>query len=304
MKTEIQILHFLGQQTFKSESAWRLISSFCSNDLKYNLPINPKYSAQGIGADDFSEWFENGFASGDVAWLNNDLVMLGKCTLQSANIESTLSDGVLHNKRLQAAVTDLKHASEEDRVLFISELSKQQLQFVESSQSIAEKRIPRVNERVVFYNDKVRGLGVVREVRVEDNYIEFYCYYIYNSGKIGYSMHEKGVCTLHEYYFDAMSISSQRRVNRELGKYGKVWNDKMHRIEPLQVKLPKGEKYWYINDKFKVVQEVDKSTPTSNFRYLAGNYFVDYDDCLEYAGIISELMRDRLAKPEKPTEGH
>lgn len=303
MKTEIQITHFLNQQTFKSETVWKFISSYCSNELKYNLSITPSYSDTGMTTDMFLDWFENGFASGDIAWLDGNLVILGACTLITAKIEGTLSGGEISTKRYQADVSSLKPASKDEKLLFIQELSIHNLQFGETNQLIIEKYVPKINERVVFHDNKIRGLGVVRDVVPEENRIEFYCYYIYDSRQIGYSMHEKDVCTLHEFYFEPMSISSLRRLNKELGKFGKVWNDRLHRIEPITTKSKKGEKYWYINDKMKIVQDVEKETPTSHFRYLAGNYFNDYDDCLNYAGILSEILRDRLARPEKPAEG-
>lgn len=109
-------------------------------------------------------------------------------------------------------------------------------------------------------------------------------------------MHESGVCDVMSFQFNPMTVVAARRLNRELEKYGKVWNDKLHRIEPIDPKVAKGEKYWYISDKMAVVTDREKGTPTSHFRYIAGNYFKSYDEALEYLGKFHELLRDRLAK--------
>lgn len=98
------------------------------------------------------------------------------------------------------------------------------------------------------------------------------------------------------FQFNPMTVVAARRLNRELERFGKVWNDKLHRIEPLEPKVAKGEKYWYISDKMTVVTDREKGTPTSHFRYIAGNYFKSQDEALEYLGRFQELLRDRLAK--------
>ena len=50
------------------------------------------------------------------------------------------------------------------------------------------------------------------------------------------------------------------------------------------------------SNKMKLVQDKEKDTPTSHFRYIAGNYFLDYDEALGYLSNFNELLRNRLAK--------
>lgn len=302
MKTEIQIQHFLSSQSFKSEADWEMISIFLKK-YKYSIQISPKYSDDGIDISIFTEWFNNGFASGEVALMDGILIILGHCTLSNAKIEAKYHDTGFDFTRSTTSISNLSKVSEERSNEVLRQLSELKMQFDRNREIVTEKYVPAINERVEFYNDKIRGLGVIREFRPEDNYVELYCYYIYNTGEIGYSMHEKGICTVHEFNFSSMTISCLRRLNRELEKHGKVWYDKLHRIEPLKVKTEKGKKYWYINDKMKAVQETEKETPTSQMRYIAGNYFTSLEECTTYLGMFAELLRDRLAKPEKKTEG-
>lgn len=302
MKSEIQIQNFLSTQTFKSEADWEMIAIF-SKQHKCSISNSPTYSDTGIDIATFTTWFNNGFASGEVAEYDENLVILGQCDLNEARIEATMTAEGFDLSRTVTSITKLSKVSEERSKEVLRSLSEQGLQYDRNRELIIKKYIPSINDRIEFYNDSIRGLGVVREIRPDDNYIELYCYYIYTNGQIGYSMHEKGICTVHEYNFLPMTISSQRRMNRELEKYGKVWYDKLHRIEPLVVKTEKGGKYWYINDKMHVVQETEKGTPTSQFRYIAGNYFTSREEAHDYMGKFAELLRDRLAQPEKETEG-
>ncbi len=301
MKTEIQLQHFLSSQSFRSEADWEMISIFLKK-YKFSIQISPKYSDDGIDIAIFTDWFNNGFASGEVALMGDTLVILGHCTLSNAKIEAKYHDTGFDFTRSATSISNLSKVSEERSNEVLRQLSELKMQFDRNREMITEKYVPAINERVEFYNDKIRGLGVIREFRPEDNYVELYCYYIYDTGEIGYSMHEKGICTVHEFNFSSMTVSCQRRMNRELERHGKVWRDKLHRIEPITVKAEKGEKYWYINDKMKVVQEMEKGTPTSQYRYIAGNYFTDLEEAITYLGKFAELLRDRLALPEKENQ--
>ena len=297
MKTELQIQKFLSTQTFKSEADWEMIAIFCKQH-KCPLSTLPTYSKEGIDIATFINWFNHGFASGEVASYNGNLVILGHCNLNEAKIEAKLTSNGFDLFRTTTSISNLSKVSDDVSKDVLKNLSKHNLQYDRNRELIIVKYIPSINERIEFYNDSIRGLGVVRKICVANNCIELYCYYIYTTNQIGYSMCETNICTVHEFNFLPMTISCQRRLNRELEKHGKVWYDKLHRIEPLIVKTEKGGKYWYINDKMKVVQEIEKGTPTSQFRYIAGNYFTKHEDALEYQGKFAELLRLRLAQPE------
>ena len=96
------------------------------------------------------------------------------------------------------------------------------------------------------------------------------------------------------------STSCFRRLGRELERVGKVWKDKLQRIEPLKVELPVGSKYFYISDKMEVRTETEKGTPTSHLRYLAGNYFTTHKSAMLMLAQFNAKLRDYLASDEWP----
>lgn len=72
----------------------------------------------------------------------------------------------------------------------------------------------------------------------------------------------------------------------------------LKRIEPLNMKVSKGDRYWYITDKMQVTSDVEKETVTSNKRYLAGNYFRREKDAIRILSEEMEIRRNFLAEPE------
>lgn len=299
MKTENQILHFLSASKIKSETDWDFISAYCKTNLKIKLSefIKPSYNDSGISPLDFSEWLNNGYGDGDVVVYKNGYAILGKCTMDDAKIEAIMVDGQITIKRTSAKVSVLSKATEKETQQFMSALYNSGFQYAEDNMLVIERFVPSINDKVDFKNDKIHGIGVIRSIDTEKNILEFYCYYIYGSGEIGYSMHE----TLggpDEYVFNPLTIGGRRRLERELNTKGKTWKDKIRRIEPLNYRVEAGKPYWYISDKFKACKAIEKYSAVSNQRFLVGNYYTSLGECLDDIAIFAENRRNALAKPE------
>lgn len=298
MKHDYQIQNFLAKQSFKTEADREMISIFAKQH-GCSLPASPKYSDDGLDVSMFTEWFNVGFGCGEVAKIGDNVVMLGECGLKNARIAAKEADSGVQILKMTVDITEVEKVSENVSNEFLEKLAGNYLCFDRVKQVVRKKYTPAVNERVVFSNGKMKGLGVIRSFNVEANLVELYCYFIYGTKQVGYSMHENGICNVLDFDFSPMSIPEQRRLNRELEKYGKVWYDRLHRIEPLKVKAEKGEHYWYISDKMKVVKELEKGTPTSQYRYIAGNYFTSLEEAVDCLGRFAEILRERLSAPGK-----
>lgn len=304
MKTKRQVIDFFKSNHFATAEDCEMVSLFCQNNCGLTPKDFPTVTTPGsINSQTFIEWYRNGFGIGDIVFeketknyyvvSNSSITNIQSCAILS-NLCKAGKKWKPNDVKLDA--TTLSSVSEiENKAMTIS-LAEQGYEFDYEKKTLRKKYIPEINERVEFSRGNYIGLGVVRSINPVENSIEFFCYFIYSDKKIGYSMHESGICDVMSFQFNPMTVVAARRLNRELEKYGKVWNDKLHRIEPIDPKVAKGEKYWYISDKMAVVTDREKGTPTSHFRYIAGNYFKSYDEALEYLGKFHELLRDRLAK--------
>lgn len=296
MKTEYQVQHFFTSQQFKSETDWEIVQLFCQKRHIRVGTFQPLYYPDGITGDQFIRWYQEGYACGDVVLFQGEPAIISKSGLEISELLTKISTNPLNFSKTSSQNAELEPLDDTQQFDFHTQLSHKGFEFNRNKLTIVKKWTPTVNDRVLYYNQNESGLGVVRSILPADNKVELYCYYSYTTKQCGYSMHEANTCTFHEFHFEPMTIVAQRRLNRELERYGKVWYDKLHRIEPLQVKVDVGRPYWYISDKMKVVQEREKGTPTSQFRYIAGNYFSSHEAALEALDHISDYLRDRLAE--------
>ena len=317
MKSQFQTLSFLSQYAPKTQLDAEMIFGFLGErfkNAKKTMSFCQHETENILDAASLLMWFSNGFGATEIALYNGTIVMLGVCTIDNTTIIGKLYDGRINIASKTVKPSELSKATEEDSEAFYKALYTSKLQFDQASLTLVKKYIPAPNEKVIFYTNDFSqcGTGVVRSVDESTGDVEMYCYYLYPPANIvGYSMHEKGVANLITHIFEPMleedkrsskmnGVSCLRRMNNELCKRGKVWKDKIRRIEPVSYELEPGKNYWYISDDLKIVQKEDKGTPTSHFRYLAGNYFITKESAEMMKDKITELIQSYLASSDWP----
>lgn len=325
MKTRLQVLNLLNQYAPASELDRNMITAFLEKTyhITPTVPIFAQEAAKStIDTQSFLKWYKDGYGAFEVAKMyNNNLVILGTCTLNFAAIAGVLQ-GTKITVSSKVMLTDiLSKAAPKDTKTILEALLSSNLQLNPATITLAPKYIPAFNEKILYhsYDFETNGIGIVHDVNNDTQEIELYCYFTYptkaTKGGLGYSMHERNIINLRDYVIEPLletsksnsnrfsnddGVSAYRRLKRELEKAGKVWRDKLNRIEPSRIKLEKGATYWYINDKLKVIQEIDKGTPTSQQRYLCGNYFTTNESALVILNKIRGLINDYLATPQWP----
>lgn len=320
MKSQFQTLSFLSNYVPKTQLDSEFINSFLVQRFQITpkTPVfSPNSDSNTIDVQSFIQWFESGLNALKIACFKNEIVLLGNCTLQTCEIIGTLlEDGSISTEIRSVAPEEISKSPENDSERFYNALLANNLQPDPNNLQLVPKYIPQNSDRVIFYDYslEIQGVGVVRHIDSEHD-VMFYCYFTYptqNKPKqIGYSLYETPGYDIRTIVFENIdkeniqttlgnSTSCFRRLGRELEKVGKVWKDKTLRIEPLNVMVPIGEKYYYISDKMDVKQETEKGTPTSRFRYLAGNYFTTHEAAMLMEGKFNELLRGYLASDEWP----
>lgn len=322
MKSQFQTLSFLSNYIPKSDLDKEFINSFMVQRFQITpkTPVfSPIPSSNLIDVQSFISWFENGAEALKIARHKDQTVILGTCILTCCEIIGTLlSDNSIKTETITVDSQEVEDATEEQILEFKKALVENCLQPAPNELRLVPKHIPTSTERVVFYDFAldIQGVGVVREI-TESGDVVFFCYFVYpsptQSKQIGYSMHENPGFNIANMVFESIdkenttttignSTSCFRRLGRELEKVGKVWKDKLkeQRIEPLQVEVKKGEKYFYISDKMEVRHDTEKGTPTSHLRYLSGNYFTTHMAATKMLGKFNELLRDYLASENWP----
>lgn len=305
MKTKKQIEHYLSRKKYRTEMDFEGINLYCKNKFGIKLHHPSSYSTEETALDyaAFAEWMEHGYGAGDVVeWEENGEKIIG-----------LVQDGDTKQVRIclridgNAPIFDflvldgqLIHPAKENALKRISEvLDAAGKEFGNPFFVIADKYRPNSCSLVTFQNHKTgqSGYGVVRIIK-QTGEIIMYCYVI-KGETAKYNMNEfLGV--VDDFSFQSFTPADYERklLDNALAKCGKTWNHFLKRVEPLTMKVAKGERYWYITDKMQVTSDVERETATSNKRYLAANYFKRQEDAIRILSEEMEIRRNFLAEPE------
>ena len=309
MKTKRQIEHYLAHKKYRSEMDFDGISLYCKKKFSIRLHRPSRYypeptdDIRPLDYATFADWLDHGYGAGDVVEWDDNIGLVQDGGMEEVRIclkidrngpvfDFLTLDGQLIHPAKENASERINKALEENGKEFGNPFF-----------CICEKYIPYSNTIVTFHNHKTKedGVGVVRIIK-ESGEVIMYCWYI-KGQPVRYSMDEKlGVVSDFSFRQVQPADYPRKALDAALAKVGKTWNHFLRRIEPLNMKVAKGEHYFYINDKKSVIQATEKGTPTSHKRYLAGNYFREYEDAQNVARAELEVRLKFFAKPENGEE--
>lgn len=305
MKTKRQIEHFLARKKYKSEMDFDGISLYCKT--KFNIRLHRPSSYYPEPTDDiqpldyatFAEWLEHGYGAGDVVEWDENIGLVQDGGIKEIRICLKIDrNGPIFDSFILDG--QLIHPAQENTVERIYEaLDANGKEFGNPFFCITDKYIPNSNTIVTFQNHKTgkSGVGVVRLI-TQSGDITMYCWYV-KGEPVRYSMNEE-LGNIIDYSFQSVQPADYPRkaLDVALAKVGKTWNHFLRRIEPLKMKVEKGEQYFYISNKRKVEHETELGKSVSHKRYLAGNYFKRHEDASRILEAENELRRNFLAEPE------
>lgn len=319
MKSLFQTLSFLSNYTPKSGLDAEFIESFLVQRFQITpttLRNAPNFDEKPLDVHSFIRWFESGSEVLKIARNENRLVLLGNCTLETCQIiGALLPNGTIDTAPVIVQANQISEATPQEVQSFQSALLENNLQPDPEKLQLIPKFIPKREDRVIFYDfaQNIQGVGVVREINADGDVI-FYCYFTYHTHahpkRIGYSLYENPGYNLKSFVFESInkeniqttlgnSTSCYRRLGKELGKVGKVWKDKLLRIEPIKIEL-RNSKYYYISDKMEVITATEEGKPTSRLRYISGNYFSSHMAASKMLDKFNALLRNYLASDKWP----
>lgn len=304
MKTKKQLEHFLRNRKYRTRIDFDLISSYCRT--KFGLKLHePSYfvTNTGITASIFQDWLENGFGGGDVVMSGKDICLVQSSEPKESRICFKIDSGGAHTCDITLPTISLQLAKEDAKKRIYDSLDEQGLEFGNPFFVITPQYKPTSGDLVSFVNKKTgeEGVGVVRQC-YQTGRVTMFCYVV-KGFEPKYNMEEEfGQVVDFRFASHSPADYARKYLESALNKVGKTWNHSLKRIEPMNLEVKKGDKYWFISDKRTVQEAVEKKTIVSHQRYLAGNYFKSNEEALEMLAEQNELIRKFLARPEKKSE--
>ena len=305
MKNKQQIVAYLkATQTpeIKDELA---IESFLARKgiyVKFDKSKKTDNTLQSISFEDFEKWFEEEFPEkGDVIVIENTIgIVLGLGVSSIILGVSLTAKNILISSETEIPNSSFRKAGKSEMLKLQRELNKKKLSWNKFNSKLTESMYPSNNLqlRVSLLGERV-AIGVFREINDKGKII-MYCMKE-NNKPVRYSLHEE-VGDVSDFQLEPINNQERKILAEELENAGKVWNGHAKRIEPVNLRVDKGQIYYYIDDFWDIIATPDNYRPRDRKRLRCGNYFRNNEDALRIVNSIIGERNGQLVLENIPVE--
>lgn len=305
MKSLSQISDFIKTIKCADEIDKLAITQYCQQTFGIKARFTEAFTAPSLGIDvvtfdQFKEWTQIPAPErGDVIVYEYEdgrtpiIAIVRDLSLNDLIIGATLSEGKLMAEPMKMPNEGHRPATGLENKELFEALTAHGLEWNEKYNKITERFIP-INANIVKVKKSTgeEGCGYFDEI-AEDGSVIMYCVK-FNSKPVDHAL-DINIGHVSTIKFEAGLQSDKKKLADALKRVNKIWNGYMKRIEPVNMRVEKGEPYWYVNEKFNVVIAHESLGFQDKRRFICGNYFTSPDAAIDFARKVIELRKKELA---------
>lgn len=283
MKTLNQIFRYTFDCRFPDED-WQKVLAYCCKQFKggkIHITKNPKSDST---YQQFLDWVESGFGSGDFVSYGNTMGVVGSSTPAGTTLAAYCDyDGnlivndmeVMEPERLkpldEARISELKRLLFEKGMDFYARYGKFEKLYTPKKYFYATIESP---------NNDEPNVGMYLES--DNSKYHFLAYLEGNELRMDYWV---------DFNYTPLKPASEadiKRLHSAASNQGWFYNERCHQF----VKAPKkgqNNVYWYLNEYFELVMDRDNGSKKHSERFRAGNYILDYTEGLLFMKEIKKM---------------
>ncbi|MBF0648686.1 hypothetical protein IR083_07625 [Dysgonomonas sp. GY75] len=294
MKNKQQVSDFLARVRCKDEKTESDIKLFLKrNNTRAKFSRNPMYPV--IDYESFIDWYNAKVPDeGEVVILETGLTgIFNKLDFEGFNFSISYDGEKLNPLPVTVPVCGYRSPKKEELIKF---------QRVFAENGIAWSIWKGITKRAglqdnIYYRisrlGTELGSGVFREINGNGDVV-FYCVKMKNK-PVRFSLYEV-IGKEDEFQFEPMNLKDRDLFAKELKAVNRKYNGYLKRIEPLYLRAGKNEKYYYINDTWKIIKTEDRYKPKDLLRFNRGNYFRTLDDVQEILELLDSNRKSQLIR--------
>lgn len=287
MKTKDQVIRQLKELKF-ADDEWNKTQKFL-NSVGIKPKRATKSGAISCSFDDFMDWYQHGYGSGDIVGYSRTAIIVSFCfqdTLVYCGYFGLGGELLLPKEPCIVGDTTRCNPLEKEGVAryeenyFISEF------LIDVAKGVlVRKPVPTIGKVYEFLNDGCKCVGCVSSI---SNETVTFCYQ-YNQK--GLRLKEISVKPCQVYCLVVNTV----RLHKEIrDKFGYSWDDKNHQFVLLPKRANRGGIYFYITDRFTVSAAKDGYTMKNDMQYSSGNYFATKPEAEGFLDAMREMRKKQL----------
>lgn len=287
MKTKDQVMRQLKELKF-ADDEWNKTQKFL-NSVGIKPKRATKSGAISCSFDDFVDWYQHGYGSGDIVGYGRTAIVVSFCfqsTLMYCGYFGLDGELLLPKEPCVAGdTTRCKPLEKEGAVKFEENYLISEFLVDVARGVLVRKPIPTIGKVYEFLNDGYKCVGCVSDT--SDEAVTF-CYQ-YNQKELSQKEISVKLCQIY------CLVANTPKLYKEIrDKFGYSWDDKSRQFVLLPKRANKGGIYFYITDRFTVSAAKDGYTMKNDMQYSSGNYFATKPEAEKFLDTMKEMRKKQL----------
>lgn len=286
MKTLNQIIRYTSQCRFQDDD-WKIVLAYCRERFKGGKIHKSLSPISESTYEQFIEWIDLGFGSGDLVSYGNTMGVIGDCTPKITTLMAYCDyDGNLIVKNMNVESVSRLQRLDEARCK-------------ELKRKIYDKGFD-INQRnanlVKLYTPKENFYVTLGDVEHGDLRIGMYLESNGCSHHFSAFLDEKDKLQMDCWIdvectpFRQATEKDIQRLHQATSSAGWSFNGRTNSFIKTS-KRGHNNIYWYLNDRFEIVLDKDNGSKKHTDRYEAGNYFVDNTEALLFMKEVIDIRK-------------
>ena len=287
MKILDQIYRYTSDCRFP-EDDWSKVLDFCRNLFgggNIHKSMRPKSDST---YEQFLNWIECGFGSGDMICYGNTMGIISSSTPDNTTLAAYCDfDGNLIVKEMKVLDVDRLKLLDSDRCSELNKLMYQDgFEYDVRLGKAIELYIPQKYFYVTLNNNSNKYNDVGMYLESDGCNHHFLAYLTGNELKMD--------CWINADYtpFKKAKDSDIKRLHSAASHAGWSFNERTKQFIKLK-KKNRNNHYWYMNDRFEILSDIDNGAKKHTDRYNIGNYFVDQTEALLFLREVMDLVEKK-----------
>lgn len=286
MKTLAQIIQYTSTCHFP-QADWEKIRNFCHQYESGGVIHKAKNPIAESSYEEFIDWLDKGFGSGDMISYGKTMGIIGKCIPGKVNLAAYCDfDGNLIAKEMVVKEPErLKPLDPERSQELKKKIYEKGLDYVVEKGLFTKLCTPK--EKLYYvYGEKSKGLdNVGMYLETVDNKYHFAAFM------------ENGKPVLDKWIdvnYTPLRPASEKEIlkfHKALERMKIVFNQRLGKFIKARER-GKNNLYWYLNDRFEIVADKDDGSKRHTERFNVKNYFLDYTESLLFMAQIHKLRKE------------
>lgn len=281
MKTKEQVIRYISLRHYSNDD-WELLAQYVKSHYDVARVKKARRAKLDSTYQEFLDWEDKGLGECDMIATPDGLLGICHDTGSGYILMATYYNQVLNVRDTDFPVTWCRASEEQEAELRL----KLRDELYACSQSLGVVySIPEPPKGVVIkLSGEKKRYGIIKSVK--DKVVRFWALLEDDELILNAKMHQGDII------IDPLNATEREKFFVALESRAMYWDAEKSKLKSHIIRSGSGERYWYINEKFDIIESKDYRRRVDDIRYKSRNYFTEYTKVARLRKVMHDLLKE------------